>query len=150
MKAFLPFWALPLGGVAARTVFGVVCRGHAGAGLGVRAKPSKAAAKREPPREYFIVVPFFMFLCRLRDGIEQCRLALLDHGERTLDGRAHLTGIFDWPFGVPSHGLRELGEINRRVVDLRRDRRRADVAVFPAGASLDLHKLGVVRTVVVH
>src|ERR1700719_1797466 len=58
MKAFLPFWALPLGGVAARTVFGVVCRGRAGAGLGVRAKPSKAAAKREPPREYFIVVPF--------------------------------------------------------------------------------------------
>ena len=31
---------------------------RAGAELGARAKPSKAAAKREPPREYFIVVPF--------------------------------------------------------------------------------------------
>src|SRR5690348_1396205 len=138
MKAFLPFWALPLGGVAARTVFGVVCRGRASAGIGGRATPSKAAAKRELPREYFIVVPFlssYVFLCRLRDGIEQCRLALLDHGERALDSRAHLTGIFDRPFGIPSHGLRELGEINRGVVDLRWDCRRADVAVFPAGAS---------------
>src|ERR1700758_2163413 len=57
MKAFLPFSALPPGGVPARTVVEVVCRGRAGAELGARAKLSKAAAKREPPRD-FIVVPF--------------------------------------------------------------------------------------------
>src|SRR5580704_18987472 len=84
-----------------------------GSSLARGPRPAKPLRK-ENRHESISSLPLFMFLCRLRDGIEQCRLALLDYGERTLDGRAHLTGIFDRPFGVPSHGLRELGEINRR------------------------------------
>src|SRR3984885_3813387 len=128
-----PWWmnaALPLSTSAAKAL---VCQATAAA--------SPNAAESKTVRRQCIVSPS----ARLREHIDQRRLAGLHHGNRFLDRRAEICRIGDRPFRPPSHRLRKLVIGNVGVHDAGADRRQvvANIgdAVTEVGEPLHVHDL---------
>src|SRR5438874_3409947 len=91
---------------------------------------------------------------RLSDGIDERRLALLDHLDGFLERRPEILRIGDRALGPPTLRPRETGIVDVRRVDAGADRARALAearnAVAPVGQALHVHDLLVIAAVVVH
>src|SRR5580693_5739840 len=138
INAALPFWASP----SARALPGEAAQ----AAKATAAAKTCAAATRT---KYMIISS-----PRLRHDIDQCRLAVLHHGDRFLDRGTEIGRVGDWSLRPPSHRLCEVVIGDVRVHDAGADRRKIvsgiGDAVAQIGEPLYVHRFLMIAAIVVH
>src|SRR5262245_84200 len=107
------------------------------------ARRTNATTKtRKHEEDPLYLVFFFMAVCfrgciallpRLRDDVDECRLAFLHDHERALQRGREIGRLLDRPLGMDAEALRHLRVIDIGVGDRRPDVRTVDAAIVAVG-----------------
>src|SRR6185503_6211837 len=97
-----------------------------------------------------LMSPLWMRSARLRDDIDERGLAFAHDGERTRDRRTEIVRILDRALAVDAERFSERGEVDVRRVDGGADMGAIDAALIALRDALHMHRLLMVRAVVVH
>ena len=89
-------------------------------------------------------------LPRLRHDVDERRLTAFDDVKGSSNSRREIIGVRDRALRVDAHPLRDLREVDVRILDRRPDVSARDAAIVPVGHALQVHDFLVIRAVVVH